>query len=184
MNPDSGKPFGGAAALSNRLGEPAVISAINMVMVVISLAVGSAFILVGGWFIHRHHLDEFIFGRATAQGRVIENHPSGQVSGVPTYFAIVYFKAQDGRDVTIDDWIGLSPPSFRVGQSVTLFYDPEDPQHAMIDRGWKNYLLPGIPGGMGFLMILGGIQRWLRARTLSSGNRRSPDDPGGDQCAA
>lgn len=163
MNPDRGKLLGGAVTLSSRLGEPAVISAINLAMVVISLAVGSAFILVGGWFVHRHHLDEFIFGRATAQGRVVENYPS---TGGSTYRAIVYFRAQDGRDVTVGDWISLNPPSFRVGQSVTLFYDPKDPQHAMIDRGWKNYLPLGIPGVMGFLMILGGIQRLFRARAL------------------
>ena len=163
MNPDGGKLPGGGVALSSRLGDPAVISAINLVLVVISLAVGSAFILVGGWFVHRFHMDEFIFGRATAQGRVVENYPGRGVSGDPTYFAIVYFRTQDGRDVTIDDWIAWNPPSFRVGQSVTLFYDPDDPQHALIDRGWKNYLPLGIPGVMGFLMILGGIQRLLRA---------------------
>jgi Protein of unknown function (DUF3592) len=164
MNPDrDDNPLGGAVTLNSRLRDPAVGVAINPVLVVISLVVGSAFILVGGWFVHRFHMDEFIFGRATAQGRVIENYPRGEVSGKTTYMAIVYFKAQDGQDVTLDDWLGLNPPWFRVGQSVTLFYDPENPQHAMIDRGWKNYLPLGIPGGMGFLMILGGIQRLLRA---------------------
>jgi hypothetical protein len=167
MNPErDDRRLDGAVTLNTRLREPSVISAINLVMVVISLVVGSAFILVGGWFVHRHHLDEFIFGRATAQGRVVENYPGGGVSGKPTYFAIVYFKAQDGRDVTVDDWIALNPPSFRVGQNVTLFYNPDDPQHALIDRGWKNYLPLGIPSGMGFLMILGGIQRLIRARAL------------------
>jgi hypothetical protein len=166
MNPDpDDNPLGGAVTLNSRLREPALAAAINLAMVVISLVVGAAFIVVGGWYVHRFHMDEFIFGRTTAQGRVIENHPSGEVSGKTTYMAIVYFKAQDDRDVTIDDWLGMNPPSFRVGQSVTLFYDPDDPQHAMIDRGWKNYLPLGIPGGMGFLMILGGIQR-LRARAL------------------
>jgi hypothetical protein len=47
---------------------------------------------------------------------------------------------------------------------VNIFYDPGEPEHAMIDRGWKNYLPPGIPGVMGFLMILGGVQRLLKAR--------------------
>jgi hypothetical protein len=156
----------GAGTLNAPLRDPGVVLAINLVLVVISLVVGSAFLVVGGWFAHRFHMDEFIFRRATAQGRVIENYPSGRVSGETTYVAIVYFKAQDGRDVTVDDWIGLNPPSFRVGESVTLFYDPAEPQHAMIDRGWKNYLPLGIPGGMGFLMILGGIQRWVKVRAL------------------
>jgi Protein of unknown function (DUF3592) len=156
---------------------------INRVMVVISLAVGSAFILVGGYWIHRLHLDEFIFNRATAQGQVVENRKNlvgssnaGRFLGRTSYRAMVRFSAHGGGDVTVGDWIALSPPSFQVGQNVTLFYDPEDPQRAMIDRGWKNYLAPGIPGVMGFLMILGGLQR-LRRIHVEKGNDAFPGSP-------
>jgi Protein of unknown function (DUF3592) len=79
------------------------------------------------------------------------------------YRAMVRFNAQGGSETTVGDWIALRPPSFSVGQGVTVFYDPEDPQHAMIDRGWKNYAVPGIPAAMGFLMILGGLQRLRRS---------------------
>jgi hypothetical protein len=140
---------------------------INRAMVVVSLAVGSAFLLVGGYWVHRMHLDQFIFNHATAQGQVVENrrNPVGRTS----YRAMVRFSPRGGGDVTVADWIALNPASFGVGQSVTLFYDPEDPQSAMIDRGWKNYLAPGIPGVMGFLMILGGVQR-LRRILVEKGN--------------
>jgi hypothetical protein len=145
------------------------LAAINRVIAVISLAVGSAFILVGGRWVHRFHMDEFIFDHGTAQGQVVENRKeyvvsggTGQVLGKTSYRAMVRFSAQGGRQTTLGDWIALRPPSFSVGQSVTVFYDPEDPQRAMIDRGWKNYAVPGIPGVMGFLMILGGLQRLLR----------------------
>jgi Protein of unknown function (DUF3592) len=145
---------------------------INRVMVVISLAVGSAFILVGGYWVHRLHLDEFIFNRATAQGQVVENRKN--LRGRTSYKAVVRFNAHGGGDVTVADWIALNPASFSVGQNVTLFYDPEDPQSAMIDRGWKNYLAPGIPGLMGFLMILGGMQR---LRRILVEKRRKPQAP-------
>lgn len=161
----------GAGALRARLSEPAGLAVFNRVMILISLAAGSAFILVAGWLVHRYHMDEFIFNRATAQARVVENRPvyvAGSSSGHgflggTFYQAIVRFKARDGRDVTAADWLSLGSPSFPVGRSVSVFYDPDDPQHAMIDRGWKNYLPPGIPGVMGLLMILGGVQRLLKA---------------------
>ena len=172
MNLDRDQILRGAGALHTRLSEPAGLAVFTRVMILISLVIGSAFIVVGGWWVHRSHADEFIFSRVAAQGQVVENRPVYVASsstgrgflGGTFYRAIVRFRAQGGRDLTVDDWIALHPPSFRVGQSVTLFYDPEDPQHAMIDRGWKNYLAPGIPGVMGFLMILGGLQRLFKAR--------------------
>jgi hypothetical protein len=147
---------------------------INRAMVAISLAVGSALLLVGGYWVHRLHLDEFIFSRATAQGQVVENRKS--LRGRTSYKAMVRFSPHGGVDVTVADWIALNPASFSVGENVTLFYDPEDPQSAMIDRGWKNYLAPGIPGVMGFLMILGGVQR-LRRILVEKGNDAFPGSP-------
>lgn len=146
-------------------GLPGRFATINRVIALISLAVGAAFILVGGWWVHRFHLDEFVFNRATAQGRVVENvvrSGTGRLLGGKFYRAMVRFNARGGGETTVGDWIALSPPSFSVGQSVTVFYDPEDPQRAMIDRGWKNYAVPAIPGVMGFFMILGGLQRLRR----------------------
>jgi len=107
--------------LDNSNGELA--RSINRVMVVVSLAVGSAFILVGGYWVHRLHLDEFIFNRATAQGQVVENRKN--LRGRTSYKAMVRFNAHGGGDVTVADWIALNPASFSVGQNVTLFYDPE-----------------------------------------------------------
>src|SRR5471032_1029220 len=172
MNLDRDEMLGAVNALNTRLREPAGFAVFNLAMAVISLVVGSAFILVGGWWIHHLHMDEFIFNRATAQGQIVQNKPVYVASrsagrgffGGTFYRAIVRFTAPGGRDVTVDDWIALDPPSFRVGQSVNLFYDPADPQHAMIDRGWKNYVAPGFPGVMGFLMILGGLLRLFKPR--------------------
>jgi Protein of unknown function (DUF3592) len=171
MNLDRDEMPHGVNALNTRLREPAAFAVFNYLMAVISLAIGSAFILVGGWWIHHLHIDEFMFNRATAQGQVVENRPHYGASRETSYRAIVRFTAAGDRDVTVGDWIALDPPSFRVGQSVPLFYDPADPQHAMIDRGWKNYV-PGIPGLMGFLSILGGLERLFQFRILPPGNTR------------
>ena len=49
---------------------------VNRILCAISLLVGVAFLVGGGWWIHRNHLDEFlglIVKSDTAEGTVIEN---------------------------------------------------------------------------------------------------------------
>jgi hypothetical protein len=131
-------------------------------------------LLGGAYFLRRTHLDEFVFKRALAEGRVVENR-SKQVSPRRTngtsdlsfvsYHAIVQFPSRDGRTVTHEDVLGFSSPSFGVGQEVTVFYDPEEPEHAMIDRGAKNLVIPGICLVFGGLSILGSCQRLARSRS-------------------
>jgi uncharacterized protein DUF3592 len=57
-------------------------------------------------------------------------------------------RAPDGRDVRVPDWIGLGKQTLGVGQRVIVLYDPDEPENAMIDHGWKNWLLR-IPGVFG-----------------------------------
>jgi hypothetical protein len=66
---------------------------------------------------------------------------------------------QQGQVITHRDFLAFSPPSFNVGQRVKVFYDPQNPQHAMIERGPKNYVIPLVCGAFGGLMIGGGQQR-------------------------
>jgi len=66
--------------------------------------------------------------------------------------------------ITFADTLGFSTPSFRVGQDVTIFYDSEAPLHAMIDRGAKNYVIPGICLIFCEFMILGSCQRLAGSR--------------------
>ena len=149
-----------------RVSKPADVAAFNRIIAVVSLGVGLAIVAVCGWTAHRVHLDEFVIHHARAQGRVVENQAVQVGRGSPGgtfYRAVVRFRPGAGRDVTVDDWMSESPPSFRVGESVTVIYDPEEPDHAMIDRGWENYLAPGITAAFGLLMILGGLQRLRRA---------------------
>jgi uncharacterized protein DUF3592 len=145
---------------------------VNRILGAISLLVGLAFLVGGGWWIHRNHLDEFlglIAKSDTAEGTVIENraievHPSSTSHTLPytSYQAIVTFSDGNGRFVTLADQIAFNPPSFRVGQKVRILYEQQKPQHAMIDRGWRNFVIPAICLVFGGLMVLGGLQRLAR----------------------
>lgn len=156
------------------------ISAINRAFGVVGLLAGLAVLLGGAYLMHRSHLDEFlglITKSQSAEGVVIENrpievHPSSTSRTLPytTYQAIVTFTGPDGQSITLPDPIAFNPPSFRVGQRVRVFYDPKNPQHAMIDRGLKNFIIPGICLVFGGLILLGSVQRLTRPL---------PTDPGG-----
>ena len=146
--------------------DSAFLGQINRAFGVIGLVAGLAFILGGGFFIHHNHLDEFMLHSAVAEAEVVENRAKQVYPGTgsrtlpyTSYQAIVRFTDQQGQTVTYADKFGFNPPSFRVGQKVRIFYDPQKPQHAMIDRGPKNYVIPLVCGVFGGLMILGSLQR-------------------------
>jgi|SRR5215467_9484894 len=154
------------------------LHAVNRVFGVIGLLVGLAFLFAGGFWIHHQHLDAFlqlIAKSESAEGRVVENRPVQVYPGTGSrtlpytaYYAVVRFTDRNGQTITLTDKLGFSRPSFRVGQEVRIFYDPKDTQNAMIDRGWKNFVIPGICLIFGGLIVLGSIQRLIGSAQFSS----------------
>jgi Protein of unknown function (DUF3592) len=132
----------------------------------IALVLGCTLFLGSAILLHRNQLDEFILRASVAEGLVIQNrgkevYPGSGSRTLPftSYQAIVRFTDQRGQTVIYADKFGFNPPSFNVGQRVTMFYDRQNPQHAMIDRGLKNYLIPVVCFTLAGLMIFGGLQR-------------------------
>ena len=146
--------------------DAATMDRIRQGMTTVSLLFGLALLLGGGYFLERKR--EFIARSVAAEGRVIENERvqwtanNGRSSSRSSYRAIVRFTDQHGEPVVYHDRVAFNPPSFSVGRSVTIFYDPQNPQMAMIDRGAKNYLIPGIAFGLGALITLSWLPRLFR----------------------
>ena len=146
-----------------------MLRAVNRLFGVIGLLVGLALLLVGGFWIHHQQLDAFlglIAKSESAEGRVVENRPVRVYPGsgsrtlpYTAYQAVVRFTDHNGETITFTDKLAFSRASFSVGQEVRIFYDPRNAQHAMIDRGWKNFVIPGICLMFGGLIVLGSIQR-------------------------
>jgi hypothetical protein len=147
----------------------ASIGAINRVVGIVGLVFGLAVLLGGGSWIHHSHLDAFLLKPAVAEGQVVENQRVDYYRhGTWTrtsYRAIVRFTDRNGQIVTLPDWIAFKPPAFFVGQSVKIFYDPQSPQAAMIDRGAKNYYLPILWCAFGGLSVFGSLQRLSSSRS-------------------
>lgn len=157
--------------------DSAMLRRVNRVLGGIGLLTGLAFLIGGGYVIHRNHLDQFlglVAKSATADGIVIENRPievhpppASRTRPYTSYQAIVAFADRRGQSIRLADPIAFNPPSFRVGQHIRIFYDPGNPRHAMVDRGEKNFIIPGICLIFGGLTVLGSIQRLTRPLSVS-----------------
>jgi hypothetical protein len=90
------------------------------------------------------------------------------------YYPVVQFTASDGRRRNIQMSEGSSPPSYEVGDEVTVLYEPDHPIDARIQSLSSTilmWILPGITGiiGIGFLIAV-----LAAVRVLSfSGNAKS-----------
>jgi hypothetical protein len=75
------------------------------------------------------------------------------------YYPVVQFVASDGRSRTVQLSEGSSPPSYDVGDDVTILYEPENPNDARIQSFSSSagmWILPVITGilGIGFLVAV------------------------------
>jgi len=66
-----------------------------------------------------------------APGEVIALSESCDDDGC-TYRPVVRFTTQNGRVETYNSQFGSSPPAYDVGEMVTIFYQPDNPQKAFI----------------------------------------------------
>lgn len=81
-----------------------------------------------------------------------------------TYYPVVEFTAQDGKRRNVQMSEGSFPPSYEVGDEVTVLYEPDHPLDARIKSAGSNalmWILPGITGilGIGFLVAVIAVRR-------------------------
>ncbi len=69
---------------------------------------------------------------------------------------VVAFTGPNGP-VEFQSSIGSSPPAFRVGEPVTVLFDPSQPTNAQLDSFWDKWLLPGVLGFIGVVFGFMGI---------------------------
>lgn len=65
------------------------------------------------------------------------------------YAPVVRFETQDGRSVSYESSFSSSPPAYDVGESVQVFYSPENPEKVVIEgEGRVLRLIFTIIGGL------------------------------------
>lgn len=130
------------------------------VMSILFVAAGIALVAIAGWMVSR---DPAVSGAVLeAQGEVVDLERSRGGNQMGTYRPVVVFRDTGGTERRFVGSIGSNPPDYARGDKVTVRYDPAAPDNAVIDSWAARLLGPGLPGGMGLLLL------WLEARALRS----------------
>ena len=66
-----------------------------------------------------------------------------------TYSPVVRFKTRDGQSVSYESTYSSSPPAYDLGESVQVFYSPENPEKAIIKGEGSVFRI--------IFMIVGGV---------------------------
>jgi hypothetical protein len=69
----------------------------------------------------------------------------------------------DGQSYTYTSPVNSSVPLFDVGDKVTIYYDPADPEDSMLEH-WTSWFFALLPGGMGMVFFLVGLGLRLGGR--------------------
>ncbi|MGH6859964.1 MAG: DUF3592 domain-containing protein [Phyllobacterium sp.] len=114
----------------------------------------------GLWVLHvRSFVNSARQGRGHVVRMVEEPTKSGRV-----YKPVIEFQTAEGDRITFESSSGSAPPAYRVGEDVTVFYDPSDPQSALPDD-W--FALWGGPAILGVLSLIFAALTYLRYFRLS-----------------
>lgn len=90
----------------------------------------------------------FLKNAIKAEGTVIELIRSRSDDSI-TYQPVVVFVSQKGEEIEFTSSVGSNPPSYSKGQTVEIFYLPENPQTAEINGFFSLWGVPIILGAMG-----------------------------------
>jgi Protein of unknown function (DUF3592) len=122
------------------------------------LAFGLAFCGASLWAVR--NTQSFVARAETAAGQVINleyRHSTSSSSSRGTYYPVVKFKTATGEERTLHSNTGSSPPSYAVGEAVTVLYDPGNPFDARIKGFFSLWLLAIIFGALGSVFSLIGL---------------------------
>jgi len=126
---------------------------------------------IGGWgfialavtnltisfFVYRH-AHRFAQTASRAQGTVIKlvekpSHASGSV-----FYPVFSFTDSKEQAHEINSSIGQYPPAYKVGDTITVLYEPERPENAKPDRFFEVWGLAAILAGFGVVaLIIGSV---------------------------
>ena len=105
----------------------------------------------------------FIEKSVSTNGVVIElkkEISSNQKSRGYIYYPVVKFEPGQGEIIKFESNTGTNPPSYKIGQTVPVLYESNNPNSAQINSSFDLWFLPifllvmgGIFGGVGFSIL-------------------------------
>jgi len=146
------------------------------------IPIGLSLLLGAGW--SAWSMQTWIDRTDEVEGKVIEMvRIRDRDDGGYMYAPLVRFETTDGNTVEFQSSLRSNPPAYRTGQTVSVLYDPEDPQSAAI-RGvfslWLTSMILGFVGfmftaiGAGMVAICSNVAKFLARSAVTAGIAGSP----------
>ncbi len=109
-------------------------------------------ILIGGIFEYKSN-QQFLQSSQKSTGIVTD-----LILGDSVYYPVLQFRTLANKTIDFKSSVGSNPPSYRVGDTVEIYYNPTDPYSAKISDFWSNWFGVIITGFLGTIFtFLGGI---------------------------
>lgn len=117
----------------------------------LALVIGSAFSFI--------HSRNFIANSETSEGIVTQLNYHRDSDGGGTYYPMVQFRTQTGSIFNVAGNTGSNPAAYSIGETVKVYYDPENPTDIMLPDFFSIWGVTLILGGLGlvFSMIGGAV---------------------------
>jgi hypothetical protein len=128
----------------------------------LSLSIGGwVFIATGiitltiAFFVYRH-AQNFVQSASRTQATITKliERPGQNSSSV--YFPVFRFQDANGQAHEIDSSSGQYPPAYKVGDTVTVLYQPQQPEKAKLDTFFDVWGWAAMLGGFGVLDLVVG----------------------------
>ena len=114
-------------------------------------------VMIAGALYWADHLHAYIDSATRTHG-VIVSQKSSYSDGSTTYAPVIEFTPHKSGTVRFTSNVSSSSPSWKVGDMVNVFYDPNNTNDAMMDREWFNYFFQLILGSIGIVIL--GVSSW------------------------
>ncbi|MVM37573.1 DUF3592 domain-containing protein [Spirosoma sp. HMF3257] len=109
--------------------------------------IGTLFVGIAYYIYHSHQ--QLVKNGIMTKGVVISMHRMN-----PHEYPVapsIRYRIQDGRELVFHSSEGRNPPAYQIGEEVTLYYDPKNPEHVELDG---DYLMVYVMGGIGSVFLL------------------------------
>jgi len=107
------------------------------------------------------HTRRFLATAISVPGIVTENvwqeQRSSNNNRGGSFYPRIRFRTTQGQEISIITKTGTNPPSYRVNDTVTVLYDPQQPYHAAIRSFMELWFLPTLLCGMGMVFCSPGV---------------------------
>ena len=128
----------------------------------ISAIIGAG-VIVGALY-WADHLHTYIDKAVRTHGTIVSQKSSTSDSST-TYAPIIEFTPYKSGTIRFTSSISSSSPSWEVGDSVFVYYDPDNSSDAMMDRGWFNYFFQLMLGLVGLIVfVVSSWQFWKKSQ--------------------